>query len=200
MIPYLAERVASIFIANGAARKEDADIYIYAVDIVLSTVLNVIVCLVISAFLSRFIEGIIFMVCFAGLRTYAGGHHAKQHIGCIATFSCMLITSLVIINARVDYSEGRLYIVTAILSCVIIMMLAPVEHNNKPIPVDEIGVLRRKSRTIALLLCVIITVGIMLSHSDLFYIASLSMVAVCGSMVYATIRGGEKSYEKERKK
>ena len=87
MINNLAKRLTSVFVSSGEVRQEDEDIYAYACEILLSTLMNIIVCLIISVVLSQLIEGFLFMICFAWLRHYTGGHHAKHHWECITTFS-----------------------------------------------------------------------------------------------------------------
>ena len=160
MVHTLAKCLASILVSSGEAREEDKDIYTYACEMILSVFMNIVVCLLVSAILGRLIEGILFMLCFVGLRRYAGGHHAKHHCGCIVAFSCILAISLQIISLKIGFLNNDFYIMMAIISFLVVITLAPVEHENKPIPNDMRSILKLKSRTIAFCLMTLITLGI----------------------------------------
>lgn len=204
MIHTLAKRMASVFVSCGIAESEDMDIYTYACELILSTAINLIICIFISVMFGRLLEGILFIVCFAGLRHFAGGHHAKHHWGCILTFSIILTVSLAIVSILPMTLYASVCITISLISGFVIFALAPVEHENKPVSSKNRSLLKRKSRVIEFGLSVIVIVGVLLSPSSLFLAISLSMASVCGSMAYATLiktkemRKGQNETQKRR--
>lgn len=183
LIHSVAERVASFLVIYGDADKEDKDIYTYACELIISSVVNIIVGVVISILMNKLFEGLIFMVCFALLRGVAGGYHAKTHFRCITTFACILTLSLLLLNFATPHI---VIIVLGAISVVVIFFLAPMEHENKPITPETRIILKRNSCIIAVVLFSIIVIGTYTFDSHLFTAIALSMVSVCTSLAYAT--------------
>lgn len=183
MIHSVAERVASFLVIYGDANQEDEDIYTYACELIISSVVNIIVGVVISILMNKLFEGLIFMVCFALLRSVAGGYHANTHFKCVAAFACILTLSLLLLNFAAPHI---VIVVLGAISVVVIFFLAPIEHENKPITPETRIILKRNSRIIAVVLFLIIIIGTYAFDSPLFSAVALSMVSVCGSLACAT--------------
>ena len=187
MIHKFAARLANIFIRNNIAKPEDKDIYTYACEIMLSTFTNVLVCLTISLLMCKIIEGIVFIICFTGLRHYTGGHHTEHHWSCIATFSCILFISLKTVDIGIKLVNGYFAIILAVLACLIIFILAPIESKNKPTSNDKHHVFKRKSRLTAVFMSFIVITGSIFTNLTLFYVISIAMMSVGFSLTCAFI-------------
>ena len=196
VISALAKKVASIFVTRGISTEADQDIYIYACEIMISTLLNILVSLVISLAFGQLLEGIVFIICFALLRHHTGGHHAEYHWGCILTFSIILLISLRIIEIAPSNIYAELSIIVATLAFVFISLTAPIEHRNKTISSNRRKILKKKSILIATFLCLTVLIGNKLTQSTVFLSMALSMASVSSSIAYAMlIKKGVDHYE-----
>lgn len=66
--------------------KDNEEICSYGLEIFFSTIISVCMVLFISIICAKPLEGIIYLIFYCSLRTYAGGYHAKSHKSCILTF------------------------------------------------------------------------------------------------------------------
>jgi len=188
MIHSLATRIASIFVLYGESDEENADIYTYACEAVLSFLANLIVCLAIAFVFGRFIEGLVFISGFALLRRYTGGHHAKTHLYCILTFSGIVICTMILLTLAYWLQiSGFIAVVVATVALIGIVLLAPVKHKNKVSGIEFQGALKRKSRWMAFAFWLFCILGFYMLNNQIVFVLSLSMFFVFGSMAYATI-------------
>ena len=187
MIHYMANKMTSIFVLYGESSDEDRDIYIYACETLLSTLANILLGLLIAFMVGRLVDGIVFMLGFAVLRRYAGGHHANTHKNCILTFAIVLLCSMVALTiiSRL-YIEGILPL-AATVAMIGIFILSPVEHENKPLSADLQVLLKKQSRWISFTIWILCIIDFYLLSTGIGLPLSLSISAVVGSAVYAVI-------------
>lgn len=133
MIARLSKRMASFFVRNKVIKNEDEEVYEYGLQLLLSTVFNGIIALILAIISGTVLQCIYYLAVFVLLRKSAGGFHAKTHFGCC----CILVTVLSLFVMFIKFVPNEAYgIVSAIavaFSVVIILMFAPLEHENKPI-------------------------------------------------------------------
>lgn len=192
MISRLAKRSACFFIDNNIIKAEDEDVYSYGMELLLSTVLNLIISLTIALLTRSFLPCLIDLASFMTLRVNAGGYHADTHLRC----SILLMTVMLIFVFTVKYiPEASMMIdsmLMLILSNIIIILLSPVEHPNKPLSAEKCRKLRNSSviwAGIWTLFCIVtITVNVRLC----FYAAS-GVFTVAAAMI------AESSKNKKRK-
>lgn len=85
---------------------------------------------------------IIAIVSFGTYRIFAGGFHAKTHLGCLSVNSTMLF-SIVYISFIVETYFNYIFIIIFLFNCIIIYLYAPADVEEKPIISKK---LRRKLR------------------------------------------------------
>lgn len=186
MIHSLAGRLASIFVLYGESSVEDVDIYTYACEAIISTLVNITISITILLFFGRIIDGAIFMLVFTILRKFTGGHHADTHIKCILTFNVILVCALLISDLLAASAfENVAVIFIATVSLIGIFVLAPVGNENKPL--DEIWALfaKKRGRWLTSALWIICIMDIYILNIQIGFIISLSMFSVFGSLAYA---------------
>jgi accessory gene regulator B len=145
MISRLAKSTACFFVDNKIIEEEDAEVYSYGMELLLSTVFNFAVAIAIAVITRSFIPCLVNLTAFLTLRVNAGGYHADTHLGCTMTLVSVM---LVFIFAEKNISETAMYfssLLMLMLSNTIIIMLSPVEHPNKPLDDDMKIRLRNKS-------------------------------------------------------
>ena len=131
----------------------EKEIYAYSIEVLISLFINFIIISITAYILKKQVELIVFIVYFSGLRSYAGGYHAKTHIECIVLSFCLFIISAISSTYIVEY--GRTILILGILfSVVMVFALAPTESENKPLSNKNHDKNKKISRVLVLLFSV----------------------------------------------
>lgn len=151
MIARLSKRMASFFVCNRIIKSEDAEVYEYGLQLLLSTVLNTAIALMIAIVSKAIIPCVFYLSSFVIMRKLAGGFHAKTHLGCCL----ILIVVLIGFIGFIKIAPTDIYILTSIISIafsnITVVILAPLEHQNKPLKSKDKIRLRKLS-----LICIIV--------------------------------------------
>lgn len=86
----LSHKIADNLVRSNVIREEDAEIYIYGINQILVSVLNVSSALIIGWIFGVVLEIAVFMAAYIPLRTFTGGYHAKTPLRCYF-FSVMML-------------------------------------------------------------------------------------------------------------
>ena len=148
MIKKAAAGYAGWLCANGIVAPEKNKIYAYGMELVLSGLVNVLSVLLISILLFHPVDGLIFLVAFIPLRTTAGGYHANSHLSCNLVFLGTFIVLEALGYWLQKYCTIPLYLATAVISLVTLLILPPSEAKNKPLTLEQ----RRRNRRRSLIL------------------------------------------------
>lgn len=165
MIAKLAKSTAHFFVEKEIVNSEDEEVYVYGMELLFSTLFNIILAVIIGAVTSSMIETAIFLAAFISVRQCIGGYHAETHLGCISIFGVVLIAFAIIVKLTSDTFAIPISIVSAIVSFILVLLFAPVEHPNKPLSDKEKSVLRKKG--ITLLSIISVVVFILVTFPDL---------------------------------
>ena len=152
----LSKKIIAQLNTSGAIEEEDREVYEYSLNILLMGVFHTLTVLLIGFLFGMFIESVVLFTSFFLARKFAGGFHAPKHWQCylftIATVSGALLL------ARVILLQGDVFFYVALaVPGLIIFLLAPIEHPNKPLSAKE----KKIYRLISWALCVAL-VGISL--------------------------------------
>lgn len=136
--------------------------------------LDIFFALLLGFLLGDLLVGMLFELSYSILRIYAGGFHAPTKGICtwltyITTFTCILLIFLMPLSSVV------MHILFA-GSILIILLLSPVESNNKPLSNREKQVYRHKSIAIAAIEAAIYLV---LHYNSAFLYAKTIFFALC---------------------
>lgn len=147
----VVEGIVSILHKNSIVNDENIDVVRYGIEIVLLKILFFLTILFIGIITNSVVNILIFMLFYKPLRTYAGGYHAKTRIGCYIVSVLMLLLMLISVKlvSNFDALTNAVYVI-AVISGVIIWILAPVETSNKPLDMVEKSRYRLISRIILL--------------------------------------------------
>ncbi len=188
MIRKLTHQLTDIIIASGSGKEESRDVYVYGLDIILSTILNLVCVCIFSLIVGRFVFAIIYMIFFVGLRTVAGGYHANTHLGCLLVMLAAFGLSLLLLYVVPTMYYLWISFVMIVLSASLIFTLAPVDHPNKPLDKEDKKRLKALSRSvISLEMALIAGCWVVIPHLDIYIMAAtLGMVTSalsCGAVV-----------------
>jgi accessory gene regulator B len=182
---------ASIYIANILEQQnrfsaEDKEIYRYGIQQGLNIALNILTTIIIGILCGMVYPSILFLFCYMPLRSFCGGYHAKTHLRCYI-YSILTITCILLVAKHFTFST-IVYEIFVILSCVVILLLAPIEDKNKVLDSDEKQVFRKKSLIIALFELIIYHIFLITNLTNSYKILSLSVLFLSILMIAGQIK------------
>lgn len=161
MLHSLSERIADFLLRQKCFEEEMLPVYIYGVELFLSSVLGVVLVILSGCLLGEFISSIVFLLSFIILRLFTGGFHCNSYFKCnlslVLTFVAVIL--LKDLYKFVPFQEFVLGFMM-LSSLLITMLFSPVSHPNKEISKKD----RVKFRLIAL--------GVLLVHIAVIFVFS----------------------------
>lgn len=145
MISNFAERVTKRLIDKEMIVNEDRDIYEYALFVMFSYVCFFIVSLVLGLLAKIPLEAVIFFVSFCLIRNFAGGIHSDSEKKCVFFTTLSIVVSIVAIKAFIHFEFLIVSIVVIFLAFTIIILLSPVDTENKRLSNEERIIYRKKN-------------------------------------------------------
>ncbi len=183
MIARLAKSMACFFVKNELVEAEDEEVYAYGMEILFSTVFNLLIASGIAIATNTFLPCLINLTAFVTIRIYAGGYHANTHEGCMLTL--IAVQSLfVIIIKTVPFEMLKMCIPFMIIfSVVTIFRFAPVAHPNKPLS-DSLKLKLRRKAYISMLLWLVFTITFMIiGKCRISFYSAFGMFTVSMAMI-----------------
>jgi len=145
---------ASVYIADILEQQnkfapKDKEVYRYGIQQGLNLALNILTTIIIGILCEMLYQSILFLVCYMPLRSFCGGYHAKTHLRCYI-YSVIMITSILLVTKYAGFNIV-MYEILVFISLMIILLLAPVEDENKKLDSVEKRVFRKRAYIIAFL-------------------------------------------------
>lgn len=136
-------RIVSEFVEEKIISCDEREVYEYGIEQGLYMILNYIIVGIIGMFLGTFVETLVFVLSYSFLRIFAGGYHADTPIKCLTSYVGIVTTALLFIK----YYPLNIFICSLLFcfSGIVILFLAPVEDNNKPLDDLEKKVYRQRT-------------------------------------------------------
>lgn len=126
--------------SKNSLRKDQADYIRYGLDVMLSTLLNLVCITVVSLIFGELLLGLVFVLVFVPIRSFTGGYHANTKIRCNLSVIAVLVFCIVGTGLLSKLPMNILPVAVAINSGIYILffvLLAPVEHHNKPLSEEK---------------------------------------------------------------
>lgn len=131
----LSRFLADYVIRRGMVDKNDREIYEYGFTLSLEVSLFFLFCLLVTAHLRMYVNGILFFAVFAPLRSYAGGLHLKRYQSCFV-LSCLTFSAVLLI-AKYVHVPIYILMVTLVVLEIIVYCMYPVENTNRKVDKSE---------------------------------------------------------------
>lgn len=135
----LTDKLISMQIINA----EEKEIYSYGFKQGLLLLVNMITIIIIGFFFNMIWYSLIFMIAYSNLRVYAGGYHAGTPFRCYL-FSVVMISAILWLIKSISWNGTILFII-ATVSCIVILLMAPVEDANKPLDQEEKRIFKKRT-------------------------------------------------------
>lgn len=181
----LAHKIGNNLVNSQIIKAEDIEIYIYGINQILVSILNIASALILGAIFGVFYEIAVFMAAYIPLRTFAGGYHAKTPLRCYV-FS-MIMLAIVSVSLRYFCIADEAYYVILVISIVVILILSPVEDKNKSVNEIEYKIYKKRTAIIvatefAIYLILKFVRLDNLSEAIIYSFAALSFMLVAGKI------------------
>jgi len=186
LLAKLSQKIGDDLVRSSVIEAEDAEIYIYGINQILVSVLNVLSALIIGLILGTFFEVMVFMAAYIPLRIFAGGYHAKTPLRCYIFSVVMLI--IVSIGMKYLYMEDWVYYVILAAAALMILVLSPVEDKNKPLDDLEYKVYKRRAVIIFTVEFVICFVFKLVSLCSLFIAIVYSFIILAFMLITGQVK------------
>ena len=174
MLNKIAYKIANKLLANKAIKEEVLDIYVYGLELLLSSIFSAGVIITIGTLLGRFPETVAFLITFSVLRSFTGGYHANSYWKCsVITLS---VFGIVIILSEIISVQLFWYGILTIIGILLLLIFAPVDNPNKRLTVEQ----KSKFKIVSLgVFAVIITIGLCLNliHSNINDVIFFALIA-----------------------
>ena len=154
MLTKCSKKMTSFFILKNSISEGERDVYDYCFEIFLSTIANLAAIIIIAIATGTYLETLSFIMSFMVLRACAGGYHADTHFRCFLILMFvygmfLILLAFVSVSALVIIS-----LLSIIISNILAIFIAPVEHFNNQMSKIKRGKLRIKS------LCLVVGISI----------------------------------------
>ena len=176
LLARLAGKIVNNLVHSGVIKEEDAEIYIYGINQILTSVLSVSSALIIGLIFGVFPEIAVFMAAYIPLRSFAGGYHAKTPLSCYVFSVIMLI--VVSIGLKYLHLADWVYYAVLVAATLVVLVLFPVEDRNKPLAEIEQKVYKRRTILIAAVELTLAMLLKLLMLDDLFIATAYSFVVL----------------------
>lgn len=182
LLARLAGKIVNNLVHSNVIKEEDAEIYIYGINQILVSVLNVSSALIIGLLFGTLLEIAVFMAAYIPLRSFAGGYHAKTPLRCYIYSLIMLV----IVSMDLKYLNMEIWGYYAVLSAtvLIVLVLSPVEDRNKPLDEIEHKVYKKRAMNIAAAE-VMVCLALKFVGYDNLFVAVVYSFAALGFMLVA---------------
>lgn len=151
MLHTLSERIADFLFDNND--DYPIDVYVYGIEITLSTIIGAISLLTAGLIFNMFAESIIYMISLSVIRMFSGGYHSKTYFKCnavlIISYICSVFFYRIYINHFIENNLINFGIIFIISICIFILF-TPVSNPNKEILDKD----KNKFKIISLLLVI----------------------------------------------
>ena len=193
MIARLSKRMASFFVRNDVIKSEDEEVYEYGLQLLLSTVFNGIIALVLAIISGTVWQCVCYLAVFILIRKSAGGFHAKTHLGCCCILAVVLSLFILFIKFVPTNIYATITVLAVVFSVAVILLFAPLEHENNPISGKDKKRLRKISVIYAILISFVISLLFITNMKEIMVCLALGMFTASSSMLVAIIEKKIKS-------
>ena len=173
MLHKISSSLADRLINAEIVTRESRDVYIYGIEVLLSSLLSTLLILIIGLALNRFVDTLSFLAVFIGLRSFSGGFHANTYLRC-AVVTLSVYFAVILLSFYVKVPQAAL-LCLAPIGVALLAVAAPVRNPNKHLTESE--AIRHKIISI-IIFALIITVCFLLKGR---------LATVAGTMFFTAI-------------
>lgn len=191
MINDLALKCAQCFVKNNSTKFNDIEVYQYGFFVLFTKIYFWIFTIIIGAVFNVLVESVVFYFSFSMIRQFAGGYHARSELKCEFITSSCIVFSLLAIRLFSNSDLSVLLLLFALISSVIILLLAPIGAKEKPLNENEYRCFRRISLIILFLICLTMIISFVNKFKLLFVPNCLCLILESLLLITGKIKNHE---------
>ena len=155
----LSQSIVDFICRNMQVDDDMADVYKYGIEVLISSLVNLLLILISGLLLGDIIAGLVFMIMFILLRSYTGGYHAETYLRCNIAFVCTFVVTFFAARYISTVDNGIVLTVgLLVLSYIPIWLFSPVKNRHKYLSVEK----KKRSRIISFVLFFMSVIAAML--------------------------------------
>ena len=197
MITALARIVTDFFLKYKAINNEDADIYQYGNEIIISSVIDLLIVFILGLIYKELLNAVLFFISFLLLRTFGGGYHANTYLKCKIIYIIDISVVLFLSKYAVFIYNLHTMILISMFSTTVIFFLAPIENPYKPLSESETVKNARKSKVLSVILCLMIIVLYRI-NKEISLTLLLTYFSAAAAMIIEYLRKGGTVHEDQK--
>ena len=197
MIHRIASKISGEMANSSIIDAAKINVYTYGMELLLSSAFGVFALIAVSVCVGEYWLWVPYLAGFIPLRLLGGGYHAKSHKGCLVIFTSTYAAYLLLYPC---ISGLSLYLYSVIfLTMGTILLLSPVEANNKPLTKDARQKNRAGSIRLALLSILLLVIANVLHlENQKCIVSNFTGYGLAGlSMIVAVVINLQKRREKK---
>lgn len=161
MLLRISKRIVSGWSKTEIIMMEYEEAYVYGVQLLLSTLINVSCIALISTVVGCSYAWIPFLLGFIPIRVTAGGYHAKTPLLCSTVFCGTYSIGIVFLEAINDTALIPVCLFNSIIAIVIVYLYSPLPAHNKPLSKIEM----ENKRTISIAIVSVLFLAMVISST-----------------------------------
>lgn len=158
--------------------EDDREVYLYGAECFINEAISDLMLIIGGLIIGHLPEVILWAISFTILRVNLGGYHAPTHFLCILSSTVLGLLSTCVNPLWIRFPYAAMGILG--FSIIVVALIAPVLHINRPIPLPE----QKKIKKRAVFIIVIEIIFIFLFHKAKFVSASF-----VSGLVFAVLLG-----------
>lgn len=177
-----ASSLVAFWVKNGVINQSDTDAYIYGMELLFSTSINISIMLLVSVIVGETWLFIPYLASFIPLRLSAGGYHAKHHYSCILFNTIIYSMSVASMKLFPMRSLDIFCLLESTVSSITTFLFAPIPAKNKPLTDEEYRRGKMLSRVLTMTI-LLATMLLYISGKD----AGVGWIMMCFGQSSATL-------------
>lgn len=161
----------------------EREVYEYGFRMVFTYSFNLITALAIGITMGQLWECLVLTLVFIPLRSYAGGYHASSEGKCYVLSAGMMVLNLFLLRCFPVWFHTGAGISLLLAAAAVIILLAPVEHKNKPLDPEEIRVYGRRTYVVLILELAMGAFCCIFAITGVFWVIVLGILSTALSLV-----------------
>lgn len=133
MLNGIAVKLSNGLLKRIEKTKYSQEVYVYGIEIILSTLLEAATILISASLVSAVEEGVIFILLFSSLRIFTGGYHAETYGKCFVVTVGSFWGTLMMANIITNIFDGETLHILLFLAGIYIIARAPILNENQPL-------------------------------------------------------------------
>ncbi len=152
MLKKFSKYAVTAWIRNNVVSENDAPVYCYGLELLLSSVINLLIMICISCIYGKPFILVPYILTFIPLGIYVGGYHAKSHVNCIVFNAALYMVAIGFLLVVSAHNATTICTFFNLISLLLIIFFSPAEAKNKPLSEGE----AKKYRKISIFISVFI--------------------------------------------